>query len=75
MSVEENKAVVRQFMEAADRHSTEGVEPIMSPDVLEQFEGREVVLVVSHRIADTLCQDPVWRLGVQNHGYRVRFGP
>lgn len=75
MSVEENKAVVRQFMEAADRHSTEGVERIMSPDVLKQFEERAAwvpKMFPGHRIriTDMVAEgDQVWVCMATSGGY------
>jgi predicted ester cyclase len=75
MSVEENKAIVRQFIEAADRHSTEGVDQIMSPDVLKQFEERAAWvprMFPGHRIriADMVAEgDQVWIRLATSGGY------
>ena len=75
MSVEENKAIVRQFFEAGDRHSIEGVDRIVSPDVLEQFEERMAwvpKMFPGHRIriTDMVAEgDQVWVRMATSGGY------
>jgi ketosteroid isomerase-like protein len=75
MSVEENKAIVRQAFETAERGTLEGLDEIVAPDLLEQWEQGIAWTLKTfpghrQRITDMVAEgDHVWARVATSGGY------
>ena len=77
MSVEENKEIVRRVIEAADKLTLEGLDEIVVPEILENWEkgiawSRKTFPGHRMRITDMVAEgDKVWVRVATSGGYAV----
>jgi C-1 hydroxylase len=75
MSVEENKAIVRRVIETVDKLSLEGLDAVVAPEILQQWEkgiawSRETFPGHRIQITDMVAEgDKVWVRVATSGGY------